>query len=186
VFCCFNSPHKILPPMFDIWMRLLQAVPDSVLWLAPDNPIAERNLRREAQTRGLTPDRLVAAPSVPMGEHLARHVHADLFLDTAPCNGGTTVNDALLMAVPLVTCCGETMASRVAGSQLHAIGLPDLATADIAAYEALALALARDPARLAACRERLRANRSTHPLFDMARFAAALDDRLCAAWENRL
>jgi predicted O-linked N-acetylglucosamine transferase (SPINDLY family) len=157
-----------------------------VLWLAPDNGVAERNLRREAEARGVRADRLVAAPSVPLSEHLARHVHADLFLDTAPCNGGTTANDALFTGVPLLTCSGETMASRVAGSQLRAIGLAELATVDLAAYEALALALARDPARLAACRERLRANRSTHPLFDMTRFTAKLDDRLCAAWENRL
>jgi protein O-GlcNAc transferase len=185
VFCCFNSPHKILPSVFDVWMRLLRQIPDSVLWLAPDNAIAARNLEREAQARGVRAERLVSAPSVPLDEHLARHAHADLFLDTLPCNAGTTANDALFMGVPLITCSGETMAGRVAGSQLNAIGLPELATRDMDAYEGLALALARDPARLAGYRERLRANRATHPLFDMARFTAALDDRLCAAWENR-
>jgi len=185
VFCCFNSPHKILPPVFEVWMRLLREIPDSVLWLAPDNAIAERNLRREAAARGVQPQRLVAAPRVSLAEHLARHVHADLFLDTAPGNAGTTCNDALFMGVPVITCSGEAMASRVAGSQLHAIGLPDLVTADMPAYEALALVLAREPARLASYRQRLGDNRTTHPLFDMARFTAALDDRLCAAWENR-
>jgi protein O-GlcNAc transferase len=185
VFCCFNSPHKILPSVFDVWIRLLHAIPESVLWLAPDHAIAERNLKREAAARGVQAERLVAAPSVPLVEHLARHVHADLFLDTVPCNGGTTANDALFMGVPLLTCSGETMASRVAASQLRAIGLPELMATDMAGYEALAFDLARDPARLARYRERLLENRATHPLFDMARFVAALDDRLCAAWENR-
>jgi protein O-GlcNAc transferase len=185
VFCCFNSTYKILPAVFDVWMRLLREIPGSVLWLAPGSASATANLRREALARGVEPRRLVLAPSVGLPEHLARHVHADLFLDTAPYNAGTTANDALFMGVPVVTCAGEAMASRVAGSQLIAIGLPELVTTSLAAYEALALALPRDPARLRDYRERLRANRITHPLFDMARFTSALDDRLCAAWENR-
>jgi predicted O-linked N-acetylglucosamine transferase (SPINDLY family) len=185
VFCCFNSPHKILPAMFDVWMRLLREIPDSVLWLAPDSAPATTNLRREALARAVEPHRLVPAASVPLPEHLARHVHADLFLDTAPHNAGTVANDALFMGVPVVTCAGETMAGRVAGSQLMAIGLPDLVTTSIDTYEALALALARDPLRLREYRERLRTNRVTQPLFDMARFTSALDDRLCAAWEDR-
>jgi predicted O-linked N-acetylglucosamine transferase (SPINDLY family) len=166
-------------------MRLLAAVPGSTLWLAPGNATASTNLRREAAVRGIDPARLVFAPRVSLPEHLARHVHADLFLDTAPYNAGTTANDALFMGVPVLTCAGETMAGRVAGSQLHAIGLPELATTRLAEYEALALELAREPARLHDCRERLRANRRTHPLFDMARFARTLDDLLHAAWEKR-
>ena len=118
-------------------------------------------------------------------EHLARHAHADLFLDTTPYNAGTTANDALFMGVPVLTCAGETMASRVAGSQLYAIGLPELVTTSLEEYEALALELARQPALLQHYRRRLRANRHTHPLFDMARFTRALDDLLLATWENR-
>ncbi|MDQ2961921.1 MAG: tetratricopeptide repeat protein [Pseudomonadota bacterium] len=185
VFCCFNNSYKILPAIFDVWMRLLAAVPESTLWLALGNVTASVNLRREAAARGIDPRRLVFAPRVSLPEHLARHVHADLFLDTAPYNAGTTANDALFMGVPVLTCAGETMASRVAGSQLHAIGLPELATTGLAQYEALALELARNPARLRDCRERLHANRHTRPLFDMARFARKLDDLLHAAWENR-
>jgi protein O-GlcNAc transferase len=185
VFCCFNNCYKILPSVFAIWMRLLAELPGSVLWLAPGNAIAGANLRREARLRGVDASRLVFAPRVSLSEHLARHVHADLFLDTAPYNAGTTANDALFIGVPVLTCAGDTMASRVAGSQLHAIGLPELVTASLGEYEALALALARDPARLRLYRQRLRANRATHPLFDMTRFTRALDDLLHAAWENR-
>jgi predicted O-linked N-acetylglucosamine transferase (SPINDLY family) len=185
VLCCFNATYKILPAVFDVWMRLLLAVPGSVLWLAPGNATARANLQREAAARGVAPERLVFAPRVSLPEHLARHAHADLFLDTTPYNAGTTANDALFMGVPVLTCAGATMASRVAGSQLHAIGLPELVTTSLSDYEALALALATEPARLQACRQRLLAQRATYPLFDMARFTRALDDLLLTAWENR-
>ncbi len=170
VFCCFNNSYKILPQLFDVWMRLLAAVPGSVLWLSPGQATAGVNLRREARARGVDPARLVFAPRVSLPEHLARHAHADLFLDTTPYNAGTTANDALFMGVPLLTCSGQTMASRVAGSQLSAIGLPELITTNLADYEALALTLAGDKTRLAQTRARLAANRHTTPLFDMARF----------------
>ena len=184
VFCCFNNAYKILPAVFTVWMRLLAAVPGSVLWLAPASATARANLCREAVARGIDRERLVFAPRVSLPEHLARHVHADLFLDTMPYNAGTTANDALFMGLPVLTCAGETMASRVAGSQLAAIGLPELSTASLADYEALALELAREPQRLDALRARLAANRSTQPLFDMVRFSRALDDLLISAWEN--
>jgi predicted O-linked N-acetylglucosamine transferase (SPINDLY family) len=184
VFCCFNSCYKILPSVFDVWMRLLAEVPGSVIWLAPGNASARANLSREAHLRGVDPGRLVFAPRVSLAEHLARHAHADLFLDTAPYNAGTTANDALFMGVPVLTCAGDTMASRVAGSQLSAIGLPELATTSLNDYEALALAFARDPIRLRSCRQRLRANRTTHPLFEMTRFTHALEELLLDAWEN--
>ena len=175
VLCCFNNSYKILPELFGVWMRLLAALPGSVLWLAPSNATATANLRREAERRGVDPARLVLAPRVSLPEHLARHRHADLFLDTTPYNAGTTANDALFMGVPLVTCAGETMASRIAGSQLRAIGLPELITHSLSDYEALVLALGRAPERLSALKARLAANRLSAPLFDMARFTRALE-----------
>lgn len=186
VFCCFSSAYKILPATFGVWMQILARVPGSVLWLAAGPATAVANLRREAQARGIDPNRLVFAPQRGLPEHLARHLLADLFLDTAPYNAGATANDALFMGLPLITCAGETMASRVAGSQLRALGLPDLVTASLDEYEALAVRLAREPERMREIKARARANRDTHPLFDMSRFTRALDDLLCAAWENRL
>jgi len=185
VLCCFNNHYKILPAVFAVWMRLLSAVEGSVLWLSPGNATAAENLRREAVRCGVAAERLVFAPRVGLAEHLARHAHADLFLDTAPYNAGTTANDALFMGVPVVSWAGETMASRVAGSQLHAIGLPELVSASLEQYEALALALAQDPQRLHSYRARLAANRLSHPLFDMARFTRNFEDLLLTAWENR-
>jgi predicted O-linked N-acetylglucosamine transferase (SPINDLY family) len=175
VFCSFNNPYKLVPAVFDTWMRLLLQAPGAVLWLAPSNATAAANLRREASLRGVEEQRIVFAPRVPPGEHRARHAHADLYLDTAPYNAGTAANDALFMGVPVVTCPGETMASRVAASQLRAIGLADLVAPDMQAYEQRALVLALDANERRTVKAQLAQNRHTHPLFDMARFTRALE-----------
>ena len=169
VFCAFNNSFKITPAFFAIWMRLLQQVPGSVLWLLESNALVRRNLGAAAVAAGVDPGRLVFAPMQPHGQHLARHRHADLFLDTLPCNAHTTASDALWAGLPVLTCVGETFAGRVAGSIVRAAGLAELATNSPRDYEAQALALARDPARLAGIRSRLGAGREKLPLFDMAK-----------------
>ncbi len=174
VFCCFNNSFKITPALFAIWMRLLAKIPGSVLWLL-DGPATE-NLKREAVKAGIGPERLIFAPRLPLPEHLARHRQADLFLDTLPYNAHTTASDALWAGLPLLTCRGETFAGRVAASLLTAVGLPELITSSLEEYEATALALATDAARLAGLREKLAGNRDTAPLFDTDRFARALED----------
>lgn len=184
VFCCFNASYKILPHVFEIWMRLLQQVPGSVLWLLQTDPMATDNLRAEAKRRGVAPQRLIFAPRVPLPEHLARHAAADLFLDTFPCTAHTTANDALFAGLPVLTCAGATFASRVCGSQLRSIGLSELVTYDLATYEARALELAREPGMLAGYRSRLRANRDTAPLFDTPAYTRALEALLWTVWES--
>jgi predicted O-linked N-acetylglucosamine transferase (SPINDLY family) len=183
VFCCFNASYKILPDVFAIWMLLLAEVPGSVLWLLETNAQATANLRREARGRGIAPERLVFAPRVPLAQHLARHAVADLFLDTFPCNAHTTANDALFAGLPMLTCSGETFASRVSGSQLMAIGLKELVTDSPVAYQTRALELARQPEMLVRCREQVRSARETSPLFDAAGYTRALEGLLLAAWE---
>jgi protein O-GlcNAc transferase len=175
VFACFNNSYKITPTVFDVWCRLLCAVPGGVLWLLQDNEWAAVNLRREAATRGVAPERLVFAPRRKPAEHLARHRRADLFLDTLPYGAHTTASDALWAGLPIVTCAGATFASRVAGSLLRAAGLPELVTGDLAAYEGLALRLASDPAALATVKARLAANRATAPLFDTERYRRGIE-----------
>ena len=175
VFCCFNNNYKITPEVFDIWMRLLKAVPGSVLWLLEDNAAASRNLRREAGARGVDAERLVFAGRVLPPAHLARQRLADLFLDTLPCNAHTTASDALWAGLPLLTCRGNAFAGRVAGSLLRAVGLPELITDDLGTYEALALRLATTPGELAALKARLKQNRLTHPLFDIDRYRRHLE-----------
>ncbi|MFG1392592.1 O-linked N-acetylglucosamine transferase family protein [Xanthobacter agilis] len=175
VFCCFNNTYKITPSVFDIWMRLLDQVPGSVLWLYEANPAARDNLAYVAACQGVEPERLIFAPLVDTADHLARYVHADLFLDTRPYNAHTTASDALWCGVPVVTFPGESFASRVAASLLHAVGLPELATSSAAEYEALALALARDPARLAAFKAHLLEVRPHAPLFDTGAYTRAIE-----------
>jgi len=170
VFCCFNQSSKITPPVFDVWMRLLRQVEGSVLWLVEDNADAPRNLRREAERRGVSASRLIFAPRVKVEEYLARLPLAGLLLDTLPFNAHTTASDALWAGLPVVTCAGASFTARVAGSLLHAIGLPELVTDSLADYEALALALARDEVRLGRLRAKLQRNRQSFPLFDTERF----------------
>lgn len=176
VFCSFSHDYKISPAFFALWMRLLAAVPGSVLWLMSRGDAAQANLRAEATARGIDPARLVFAGRVPRVEdHLARYRQADLFLDTFPYNAHTTAADALLAGLPVVTCMGQSFPSRVAGSLLHAIGVPELATHSAAEYEDLALTLATKPALLRDIRDRVGAHRATHPLFDTARFCRDLE-----------
>ena len=175
VFCCFNNSFKLTPVFFDAWSRLLAQVPGSVLWLLGANPLVEANLRAQALARGLDPDRLVFAPRLPLAEHLARYLVADLFLDVAPYNAHTTASDALWAGLPVLTLRGTTFAGRVAASLLHAVGMPELVTNSLDEYEALALALARDPGRRATLRHRLEQGRTTAPLFDSRRFTAAIE-----------
>ncbi|MEO8419343.1 MAG: tetratricopeptide repeat protein [Methylophilaceae bacterium] len=184
VFCCFNQSFKITPQIFEIWMRLLQAVPGSVLWLLQCNRWAEQNLRREAAARGMDASRLIFAPRVPLAEHLARHVLADLFLDTLPYNAHTTASDALWMGLPLLTCTGNTFAARVAGSLLHAAHLPELVTESLEHYEALAVQLATQPHSLQALREQLQQTREALPLFDTACFARSLEQAYLRMWQG--
>lgn len=175
VFCSFNNHYKITPPVFDVWMRLLQQVEGSVLWLLEGNAATTANLRREAAVRGVAPERLVFAPRVALADHLARQRLADLFLDTLPCNAHTTASDALWVGLPLLTCLGTTFAGRVAASLLRAAGMPELITHSLAEYEALALRLAGNPEDLGQVKQKLALNRDTCALFDTARFTRNLE-----------
>jgi predicted O-linked N-acetylglucosamine transferase (SPINDLY family) len=175
VFCCFNDNYKITPIVFSCWMRILLAVEDSVLWLYQDNPTAADNLRREAATAGVAPQRLIFARRLSSAEHLARHRCADLFLDTLPYGAHTTASDALWSGLPIVTCLGETFAGRVGASLLNAIQLPELITSTMANYEKLAVELGRNPARLADLKARLARHRLTTPLFDTTQFARHIE-----------
>jgi predicted O-linked N-acetylglucosamine transferase (SPINDLY family) len=188
VLCCFNNSYKITPEVFDIWMRLLRAAPGSVLWLLAANPLVEANLRHEAARRGIDADRLVFAPVVPPAAHLERHRHADLFLDTVPCNAHTTASDALWCGLPVLTCSGETFAGRVAGSLLHAIGLSELLTSSLEDYERMATALIEAPDRLSALRQKIERDRDVNSLFDLPKSTAAIEaayERMWQRWRAR-
>lgn len=169
VFCAFHAAYKITPAVFDVWMRLLTALPHAVLWLLTPSDEARANLLREAAARGVEADRLIFAARVPPAEHLARLALADLYLDVTPYNAHTTAAEALGMGLPVLTTLGRIYAARVAASLLGAVGLSELIAGDLAEYEFLARDLARDPARMSALRARLTAVRETSPPFDVER-----------------
>jgi predicted O-linked N-acetylglucosamine transferase (SPINDLY family) len=183
VFCCFNGNYKITPREFDIWMRLLNKVEGSVLWLFHSNDWAVNNLRREAKARGVDPDRLVFAQRLLEKEHLARQKHADLFLDTFNVNAHTTASDALWAGLPVITRSGKQFAARVAASLLHAVGMTELVARSDADYEEIALDLALNPEKLADIRRKLAENRSTHPLFDSERYTRHLEAAFTQAYD---
>jgi protein O-GlcNAc transferase len=185
VFCSFNNSWKITATVFAVWMRLLAAVPGSVLWLLGDNDQTMRNLRGAATAQGIDPARLIFAPRVDIKIHLARQAAADLFLDTLPYNAHTTASEALWMGLPLLTCKGDSFAGRVAASLLQAVGLPELIAGTLEEYEVLALALAQDPARLQALRARLQ-NAPATSLFDSAAFTQHLESAYTRMWDRAL
>lgn len=175
VFCCMNNVYKITPAIFDIWMRLLDRVPGSVLMLYSQAPEAQDNLRHEAQARGIAGTRLVFGEPLAHEQHLARLRLCDLFLDTWPYNAHTTGSDALWAGLPVLTCTGRTFPSRVGSSLLHAVGLPELVTDSLAGYEALALRLATEPQTLRALRDRLSRQLPTSSLYDTPRYTRHLE-----------
>lgn len=184
VFCCFNNNWKILPERFETWTRIMQAVPKSVLWLYEDNPSAANNLRKEAETRGLDPSRLVFAKHAPHQKHLARLRQADLFLDTYPYGAHTTASDALWLDLPVITRVGRSFASRVAGSLLSTLNLPDLVVDSEAEYEALAIDLAHNRLRMAAIKQRLQENKNNTPLFDTPTLVRHIETAYRLAFEH--
>ena len=180
VFCCFNQTFKITADFFNTWMRLLNTVPNSVLWLLDCNRWAKQNLIEQANLQGVATERLIFAPRVSIASHLARHVHADLFLDTLPYNAHTTCSDALWMGLPVLTCTGDSFASRVAASLIKAAGLDELITCTLEDYETKALYLARNPQVLDSMQQKLITEKMTSALFDTARFTSSLE----AIYEN--
>ncbi|KQW41118.1 acetylglucosamine transferase [Pelomonas sp. Root662] len=167
VFCAFNNNHKMSEQVWRCWMRVLRQVPGSVLWLLADNPFAQANLTRVAVEEGIAPERLVFAGRAQPADYLARFTLADLFLDTFPYNAGTTASDCLWMGTPILTRSGKTYISRMAGSLLTAVGLPDLITTTLDEYEQRAVQIGRQPARAASYKRYLAEHGRGSPLFDI-------------------
>ena len=184
VFCCLNNNFKITPSTFDGWMRILNAVSGSVLFLYAQNKWAEENIKIEAKKRGVSHTRLVFASRIERSEYLARYKVADLFLDTLPYNAGTTASDALWAGLPVLTCMGESFAGRVAASLLNAIELPELITTTQAEYEAKAIELATNPAKLEAIKDKLNRNRLTTALFDTPSFTKHIESAYIKIYER--
>ena len=187
VFCSFNNNHKFTAEMFGAWMRIVHAVPGSVLWLLADNDTARDNMLAVAASHGVAPERLIFAPRVSPAEYLARFTLADLMLDTFPFNAGTTASDALWMGLPIVTRAGRTYISRMAGSLLTAVGLPDLIADNLDSYEKLAITLGTEPARIKSYKRYLAEHGRASPLFDVPQIVRDIEtqfERLALAARN--
>jgi protein O-GlcNAc transferase len=182
VYCSFASHYKLDAIMFAIWMRILDQTEGSVLWLTPGSPTAERNLRNQACTHGIDPDRLVFTHRVAKEHHLGRLALADLALDTRVVGGAATTSDALWAGIPIVTLQGNHFASRMSASLLKAIGLEELITTTLDEYEALAVRLGNDRLQLDNMRRRLAHNRTSTHLFNTATEVGALEKGLEAMW----
>jgi predicted O-linked N-acetylglucosamine transferase (SPINDLY family) len=185
VFACFNANYKVLPAVFSAWMRILNRVPGSVMFLYAGNSLAERNLRREVAQHGIEPRRVVFGEKLEYEEYLARYRVVDLFLDTLPYNGGTTASDALWAGVPVLTCIGRAFAGRVAASLLMGVNLPELITDSMESYEELAVKLATTPDLLATIRAKLQHNRHSAPLFNTVQFTRSLESSYLTVLERR-
>jgi len=186
VFCALHYSKKISEPIFDVWLRLLQTVDGSVLWLLQTNEAAAENQRRAARARGLDPERLIFARRAPLAEHLARQRQADLYLDTLPYNAHTVAKFALWIGLPIVTCTGQTFASRVCASILHAAGLPELVAHSLDDYEKIARKLATEPETLQTIRARVNDSRTSGPLFDTDRLRRNIETAYTMMWEKYL
>ena len=184
VFCCFNQNYKITPSVFDIWMRLLKKIEKSVLWLIKDNDVAVYNLKKEAEKRGVKPDRIIFAKHIPVSEHLARHKLADLFVDTFPYTAHTTCSDALWSGLPVITRMGQSFASRVAGSLLNAVNLKELITKTEKEYEDLILELAKNPKKLKEIKNKLKKNRLKEPLFNSKLYTKKIESAYKKVYER--
>jgi len=184
IYCCFNNSYKILPATFASWMRILNSVENSVLWLLQENLTAKNNLLMEADKFGIDPCRIIFAERMPPSDHLARHHMADLFLDTFPYNAHTTASDALWAGLPVLTRTGESFASRVAASLLYSIDLPELVTNTVEKYEALAIEFGQNPILLNTLRKKLANNRLSTPLFDTLLFTKNLECAYLKVYEN--
>lgn len=175
IYCSFNSSYKITPEVFDSWMRILHATENSVLWLLEDDPVACANLLGEANSRGISSDRIIFADRLSSDRHLARLMLADLFLDTWPCNAHTTASDALWMGLPLVTLLGKSFCARVAASLLSAVDMTELISTSTSEYEAMAIDLAKNPQKLLTLQQKLKINAQSSSLFDGKYFARHLE-----------
>lgn len=184
VFCCFNQSFKITAEVFAVWLRLLQQAPNSVLWLLDCNPWAKSNLQHQAEKAGIDKNRLIFAPRIAIADHQARHAHADLFLDTLPYNAHTTAGDALFMRLPVLTCMGETFASRVAASILHRVNMLELITESLAEYEQKALYFAQNTEKLAQLKQKLNTNIEHSALFNPTQFARDLEQQYLTIWQT--
>jgi protein O-GlcNAc transferase len=184
VYCNFNQLYKIDPPTLKMWVNILNAVPNSVLWLLRFPQVGETNILVAAQQMGLRSGSIVFSNVAAKEEHVRRGQLADVCLDTPLCNGHTTGMDVSWAGTPMVTLPGETLASRVASSQLVTLGCPELVAKDRADYEKIAIRLGRDDEYLRGMRAKVWQGRTESPLFDCETYTEDIEKLFKIMWEK--
>uniref|UniRef100_A0A0B7BKM2 O-GlcNAc transferase C-terminal domain-containing protein n=1 Tax=Arion vulgaris TaxID=1028688 RepID=A0A0B7BKM2_9EUPU len=183
VYCNFNQLYKIDPCTLEMWCDILKQVPNSVLWLLRFPAVGETNIHQVAQNYGLSPGRIIFSNVAPKEEHVRRGQVADVCLDTPLCNGHTTGMDVLWAGTPMVTYPAETLASRVASSQLHSLGCPELVARTREEYIKISVKLGSDPHYLQAMKAKVWRARSTSPLFNTKIYASVLEQLFEKMWD---
>ncbi|XP_048508770.1 UDP-N-acetylglucosamine--peptide N-acetylglucosaminyltransferase 110 kDa subunit isoform X3 [Athalia rosae] len=184
VYCNFNQLYKIDPLTLHMWAYILKHVPNSVLWLLRFPAVGEPNLQATAQQLGLAPGRILFSNVAAKEEHVRRGQLADVCLDTPLCNGHTTSMDVLWTGTPVVTLPGETLASRVAASQLNTLGAPELVARTRQEYQDIAVRLGTDREFLKAVRAKVWKARSDSPLFNCKMYAQGMEMLYARMWER--
>tara|TARA_Y100001980_G_C14380514_1_gene182688 strand:+ start:1 stop:552 length:552 start_codon:yes stop_codon:yes gene_type:complete len=162
--------------MFEIWIKILKKVKNSIIWLLIDNEITQNNLKKILVSNDIDPNRIIFADRLPHSEHIVRLGLADLFLDTFPCNAHTTASDALRSSLPIITIKGDSFASRVASSLLVSVGLEELITKSQKEYEELAIKIAVDKNFYKEIRDKLKKNVTDSPLFNSKLFTKKIEE----------
>ncbi|XP_077984961.1 UDP-N-acetylglucosamine--peptide N-acetylglucosaminyltransferase 110 kDa subunit-like [Glandiceps talaboti] len=184
VYCNFNQLYKIDPATLQMWVAILKRVPDAVLWLLKFPAVGEANIQQSAQEMGLKSSRIIFSPVAPKEEHVRRGQLADVCLDTPLCNGHTTGMDVLWAGTPMVTLPGETLASRVAASQLHTLGCPELVARTRQEYEDIAVRLGNDRLFLKQTRGKVWKARSSSSLFSCRQYATDMEILYRKMWNR--
>lgn len=184
VYCNFNQLYKIDPDTLNMWINILKAVPGSVLWLLRFPAVGEPNIQQTALNAGIAKGRVIFSPVAAKEEHVRRGQLADVCLDTPLCNGHTTGMDVLWAGTPMVTLPADTLASRVATSQLYTLGAPELVASSAKDYESIAIKLGSDKEYLSQVRAKVWRARIESPLFNTEQYAHDLERLYKRMWEQ--
>jgi protein O-GlcNAc transferase len=185
VYCNFNQLYKIDPATLQMWVSIIKKVPNSVLWLLRFPATGEPHLTATATRLGMPTGRLIFSPVASKEEHVRRGQIADVCLDTPLCNGHTTGMDVLWAGTPMVTLPGETLASRVAASQLHCLGCPELVASSRQEYESIASRLGTDPEFCNSMKIKVWKGRTESPLFNVKSYTMGLERLFYQMWEKQ-
>ncbi len=187
-FGSFNVLRKVDRRILETWAKLLRRIPDARLRMVIEdynNPTMRDYIYDLFSELGADRDRVILKPSLPMDEYMLSHNEVDIALDPYPYHGQTTTYNALMMGVPVISCCGKSIASNLSRRILSAIGKQAWLAEDFEAYQDKAVALAEDSTGLAQIRQHLRDEIRQSSIMDFTTAAAGIESALLEGWKLR-